>query len=298
MNDILYHIILLPLKAISLMPFRILYGLSDLVYLILRYIIHYRHSVIKGNLERSFPEKDAMEIRAITGRFYRHLADCIFETIKLLHISDKQLDGHIKVHGGETIERLASDGRPIIVFLGHYGNWEWVQEVTRHYEHPKTNTEIYRPIRNKAIDKLMLRIRSRFGTIAIPQHKAVRALLRMSQERRQFLVGFLADQRPNSKNLHNWTTFLNQETAYATGGEEIGRRVGSHFVYLNIEKPLRGHYVMTFQEMSPTTDTSTGNPYTLLFLHLLEKDIRKAPEYWLWSHNRWKFDREGNIIHK
>lgn len=297
MKKLQFYIIWAMLKSIAILPLCVLYRISDLLYYIIRYIVHYRYAVIKGNLERSFPEKDRREIQRIMNSYYRHLSDCIFETIKLFHISDTELERRINVAGGNLIESLAQDGNPIVVFLGHYGNWEWVQEVTRHYKRPAINAEIYRPTKNAIMNELMMRIRARFTTTPIPQKQAIRHLLQMNREGKQFLVGFISDQRPNSKNLYHWITFLNQDTAYATGGEEIGRHLNAHFVFLKVEKPRRGHYNMTFQEMT-ATDSTEKYPYTLLFLQLMEACIREKPEYWLWSHNRWEFDREGNTIHK
>jgi len=217
------------------------------------------------------------------------------ESVKLLHITDKELAYRIEVRGGDMIERISSDGRSVIVMLGHYGNWEWVQEVTRHYSHPAISAEIYRPQKSKSADMLMGKIRRRFGTMLIKQKNAVRTLLRMNNEGRQFLVGFIADQRPNSQNLYHWTHFLNQETAYAAGAEEIGMRIGAHFVYLDVEKTCRGHYVMTFREMRIGDNFKGEYPYTHLFMSMMEDTIRRKPEYWLWSHNRWKYKRDNEF---
>lgn len=146
------------------------------------------------------------------------------------------------------------------------------------------------------MDDLMLRIRSRFNTTLVTQQEAIRFLLRKYRSNEQFLVGFISDQRPNSQNLHNWTQFLHQDTAFAVGGEEIGKHVKAHYFFLHVEKPRRSHYVMTFQEVRPEDD-KTKFPYTLQYLRMMEANICKQPELWLWSHNRWKFDREGNAIH-
>ena len=136
------NVVLTLLRLIACMPFRLLYLISDAICFIIQRIVRYRWYVITGNLKRSFPEKNETEIKEITSRFYHHLCDCIVETIQLLHISDLRLEQHIRVLGGDLIENLAADDRPIIVFLGHYGNWEWVQEVTRHYRRPAINAEI------------------------------------------------------------------------------------------------------------------------------------------------------------
>lgn len=291
------NVLLALLRLVACLPLSALYVISDVVRFVLQYIVHYRKQVILGNLRRSFPTKEEKEIKHIARCFYQHLCDCIVETIKLLHITDKQLENHITVKNGEKIEELARDGRSIILFLGHYGNWEWVQEVTRHYKRPSVNAEIYRPIKNKVVDNIMLSIRSRLSQ-PIPQKHAVRKLLKMHSDGIQFLVGFVADQRPNSKNLHHWTTFLNQDTAFATGGEEIGCHIQAHFVYLDIEKPARGKYIMTFIPITLESDQKEKYHYTIKFLKMMEQTIQRKPEFWLWSHNRWEFDRSGHTIHK
>ena len=140
------------------------------------------------------------------------------------------------------------------------------------------------------MERVMLKIRSRFNTISIPQKRTVRTLLRMTREGRQWLIGFIADQRPNSGNPHHWTTFLGQDTAYVTGGEEIGRHTKAHFLYLDVEKTRRGHYRMTFHAIDPIQDGEPW-PYTRGFMHMLEQTIRREPAYWLWSHKRWKGGR-------
>lgn len=287
------------LSLMAYLPLGMLYILSDILRFLLQYIIRYRKRVIYGNLQRSFPEKTPAELRKIAHSFYHHLSDCIVECIKLLHLSDQELERRVTVNGGEIVEELASDGNPVILFVGHYGNWEWAQQVTRQYKIPPITVEIYRPIKNRALDEMMFRVRSKYGNLPVPQKLAVRKLLKMNKEGKQFLVALVADQRPNSKNLYHWTTFLHQDTAYAVGGEEIGRRIKAHYVFLYVEKKRRGYYKMEFQKMDirkmPADETY---PFTKRYLQLMEAMICKAPEYWLWSHNRWKYDREGNKIHK
>ena len=291
MKKIQLSIIMFLLHTAARLPFGALYGLSDAIRFVVEHIIKYRRKVIRLNLRNSFPDKSEAELRLIEKAYYKHMCDLIVESVKLLHISDRQLERHINVRNAELVERLAEDGSPIVVFLGHYCNWEWVQEVTRHYARPEVNAEIFRPLRGYVSNEMFRLIRSRFNTEQIPQQKAVRRLLQLKNEGKQFLVGFISDQRPNSTNLNHWTDFLNQETAYAAGGEEIGRHVGAKYIYLDIEKTKRGHYTMTFKDIKPV-DGNEKYPYTLAFMHMLEATIKRAPQYWLWSHNRWKFKRK------
>lgn len=278
------------LKLAAFMPLPLLYCLSDVMYWVIYYLAGYRKETVRKNLSESFPEKTLEELRKIERSFYRHLCDCIVESIKLLHISDSELKHRIKVENAELVERMSADNHPIILFIGHYGNWEWVQAVTQHYERPSINGEIYRPLHDEVMDRVMLKIRSRFGNLPIRQKQAFRTLLKMRQEGKQFLVGFIADQRPNSKNLNHWTTFLNHDTAYSVGGDEIGRRIGANYLYLEVTKEKRGHYRMCFKPIVPDCPEAPY-PYTLQFMKLLEDTINRKPEYWLWSHKRWRICR-------
>ncbi len=276
----------------ALLPLCILYLISDFIYVIAYYVVKYRRKAVIDNLKRSFPQKSAEEINAIERGFYRHLCDCIVETVKLLHISDKEIDRRFKVTNGSLIEEIAADGKPIILYLGHYSNWEWTSAITRHYAAPAMSGLIYRPLRDGAMDRIIRKVRSRFNPFAVPQKQAFRTLLKMKQEGKQYLVAFLADQRPNSLNLNHWTEFLNQDTAYSVGGDEIGSRIDANFVYMEMEKVKRGHYSVNFSRIEPNDNEEY--PYVREFMRKLEQTINKAPEYWLWSHKRWRFTREDN----
>lgn len=293
-HELVYRTLLCLLHLPALLPLQILYVVSDGIYLLVYHIFRYRVSTVRQNLKRSFPEKDTDELRNIERKFFHHLCDCIVETIKLLHISDEEINRRMEVTNGELIEQTAQDGRSFILFLGHYGNWEWAQAITLHYAHPTISGEIYRPLHNKVMDRIMQKVRSRFDTVCIPQQQAVRTLLRMNQNKEQFIIGFIADQRPNSSNLNHWTTFLHQDTAYSAGGESIGQRINAHYVYLHVEKQRRGYYRMSFQMIEPQI-FDVPYPYTLRFLHMLEETIQHSPEYWLWSHKRWRFPKQDNI---
>jgi KDO2-lipid IV(A) lauroyltransferase len=292
MKKYVAKLILFLLIILAHLNFGTLYFISDVLYVIVCYVLRYRDKIIMENLRNSFPDKENYYYKKIKKRFYHHLCDCIVETIKLLHISEDELKKRITVKGGGYIEATASDGHPIITYLGHYGNWEWAQETTKYYILPSISAEIYRKQHSPIATEIMNTIRQRFKTTLIPQDSAVRTLLRWSKAGKQFLVGFISDQRPNSTNLNHWATFLRQDTAVAVGGEEIGNRIHAHFVFLDIEKPQRGHYIMTFKPME-LTEKEKGQryPYTSLCLRMMEQTINRAPEYWLWSHNRWKFKR-------
>lgn len=287
MQHLLYYILLALLHLIGAMPFWVLYRLSDLAQWILYKQVKYRREVVRKNLRNSFPEKSPEELLAIEQEFYRHLCDVAVEAVKLLHISDRQLREHIEVVGAEKVEEFGRQGKNVVIFLSHYGNWEWVPEIVHRFSVPRIKAALYRPIRNKEMDRLVLRVRSRFNAHLLPDDSALRTLLRWNSQKEPFVVGFISDQRDFMGLDRHVTHFLNQETAFVTGGEDIGNHVGAAFLYLRIEKTRRGHYRLTFEPLEPATDAEKY-PYTISYLRHLEADIQSAPAYWLWSHNRWK----------
>ena len=276
--------------AIALLPFPFLYGLSDILYFIIAKCMKYRQGLIRTNLRNSFPEKDNNELLKIENDFYRQFCDNIVETAKLLHISDKQVDKRITVTGGEIVDRLTSEGHPVILYLGHYGNWEWVPAIVRHFSVPEICAQVYKPLHDKAFDRIMLKIRSRFNPVSIPQKKVFRTLIGWRNEGRRFITGFIADQRSNLSISHHRTVFLNQTTPFNPGGEEIGGRINAAYLYLDVEKPLRGHYHFTFKEITPSeADMDGDSPYTRKYMSMLEETIRRRPGLWLRSHRRWRY---------
>ncbi len=278
------------LLPLAYLPLSVLYILSDIIYLLCYYVIGYRRRVVRRNLQLVYPDMSPEERRKIERRFYKHFGDCVVETIKLLHISDEEIHRRVEICDAHLVEQVADAGRPVILYLGHYGNWEWVPQITQAYARPTVSGQIFRPLSSRVMDLLMLSIRSRFPSKNIPQYRAIRDLLKMRREHKTFLVGFIADQRPNSAVMKYWCTFLGQESAYNHGGEEIGNRVDAQYLYLDVEKLRRGHYRLTFKEIIPLDDGGEY-PYTRAFLKMLEQTIHRAPQYWLWSHNRWKFAR-------
>lgn len=278
--------------CLARLPLRCLYLFSNLGYYIVYYIVRYRRKNVRHNLELVFGTSDRKRIIRIEKKFYRHLCDCIVETVKLLHISDEEIDRRVDVTNGELIDGIIRSGHSVVLLLGHYGNWEWVQAIIHHFHEPLVGGQIYRPLRNKAMDLLMLRVRSRFGLECIPQKKAVRHLIGIERSGQKFVIGFISDQRPLGASLHYWTDFLGQDTPYSVGGETIGNHVGAAFVYIDVEKTSRGHYRLTFVPVVPDPSDDGPNPYTREFMKMLEKTIYREPAYWLWSHKRWKRHRD------
>lgn len=275
--------------ALALLPLNALYALGAAVRPLLANVLKYRRAVIRRNLERCFPEKSEDERLEIERDFYRQFTDNIAETIKLLHMSDRTVDRLVEVRGAELVNSLAAQGRSIVLYLGHYANWELVPAIVRSFTTPLICAQVYKPLHDVAFNSLMLRIRSRFNPVSVPQKKVVRQLLSWHNQGRPFICGFIADQRSNSQATRHQTIFLGQQTTFNPGGEEVGKHIGATYLYLDIEKPARHRYVLTFKPVEPV-NTDCDSPFTRRYLEMLEQTIRRRPGLWLWSHRRWLYD--------
>jgi len=277
----------------ALLPLRMLYVLSDILYFFVYKVASYRLKVVRNNLEASFPEKTAKERRNIERRFYHHFCDYFVETLKLLHISDKEMQKRMKFENVDQVKDLMKDGNSVLMYLGHYCNWEWVPSINLMFkEEGKILGEIYKPLRSKAMDDIFLKIRSRFGSLGIPKNDTLRVIVKLRKEKKQILIGFMADQTPSVRNIHYWTNFLNQDTPVFTGVERIAKQTGFAVVYLDMEKIKRGYYKSTVRLISEHSQSEPEFKITETYIQAMEKTILRDPAYWLWTHKRWKRTRE------
>ena len=275
----------------ALLPFRGLYILSDILYLLAYYVVRYRRKIVRKNLKNAFPEKSVKGIGKIERKFYRHLCDYFVETIKTLHISDKDVRKRMKFENPEIIDRLTSNGKSCIVALGHYGNWEWVTSVGLHLASDIVLGFVYKKLHSNAFNYLFLKTRSHFHAAPIEMQSVIRQMIRTQNQGKIMVIGFLNDQRPSPRQDKYWTTFMNQQTPVQTGMEKIARRLGNSIVYLDIEKVKRGHYTGKFFVITPDASEETENSIMERYMRKLEETTMREPAYYLWSHDRWKFKK-------
>lgn len=281
------------MRFIAGLPLGVLYLFSDLAYYVVYYIVRYRRRLVRENLTCSFPEKNNEEIVSIEKAFYRNLCDVFIEAFKCLNISDEEMSRRVEVVNYELPERIAAEGKNVFMLLGHCGCWEWCQEVCMRYKNPKKSAEIYKQIESPYFASLMHEIRSRWNTEQIEMTQTVRTLLRWNAAGEPFLCGFIMDQKPYVK-PKDCITFLNQQTWFAPGAEEITNKMNAELVFLKVEKIQRGYYRFTFTPIEPDPEEyNKPFPLTRKFWRLLEFSIRNQPELWLWSHNRW---RKYNLV--
>lgn len=283
----MYKFALTLLTLIAHLPLKLMYLVSDFAFVVLYYVVKYRRKVVAANLKLAFPDATEQQRKRWERQFYRHLCDVFVEAVKLLHISDKEVDKRIEIIGAELVDDNYRAGRSTVLLLGHYANWEWVTAIIAKFQTPVMSSEIYHPLSNKTMDRIMLKIRSRFKGENIPMARAVRRLLEIERTGNKFVCGFIADQRPRGKVLEHWTDFMGIDTPYIIGGETIGERVGAGYLYIDMEKISRGHYRITFKPIEVPEGDTGEFPVTRQYLRMLEGTIRRAPQYWLWSHRRW-----------
>ena len=296
---IFYALLFLHCFLLSLLPIRVLYLFSNLLFLITCYVLRYRRTIVRKNLREAFPEKGTDELQSIERNFYRFFCDYIVETLKLFSIRKKTISRRITFGGVDGLrEKLRAQN--VIVYMGHYCNWEWVSSLPLHLtdttennaptteENPVIAGQLYHALENKAFDDLFLRLRSRFGAINIEMMGALRQLVRFRMDNKRFIVAFISDQAPNWNHIHLWTNFLNHKSAVFTGAESIAKSTESAVYYLDLTRVRRGHYHGEFIRMTDTPKDFPDYQLTEQYTALLEQTIRRAPQFWLWSHNRWK----------
>lgn len=287
-----FSILEMLLKGVAHLPFWLLYRLSDITFCMIYFIGRYRRHTVDRNLAESFPDLSPQERARIRRRFYRNFADYIFETIKLLHVSDSQIRSRMTFSGVEIADRYLAQQRPVVAFFSHCGNWEWAPSVTLWSDFtPGKDAEfcqIYRPLRNRAMDSLMLKLRSRFGSVSLPKNLAFLDLMRYRKRGIPTITGFMSDQKPSHGDPGHITRFLNHPTAFITGTETVARRLDAAVIYWDMRKTGRGRYHI---DMKLITDTPTQLPQGTItdrYVSLLTQTIRRDPAIWLWSHKRWK----------
>jgi KDO2-lipid IV(A) lauroyltransferase len=287
-----YAVLYAWVKLHALLPLRLLYLLSDVLYVLTYKLIRYRLKVVRSNMKASFPEKTEAELRRLERAFYHHFTDYIVETIKLAHISLDEIQRRAYMSNPALIDGLIAEGHTcIFITLGHYGNWEWFTAGNGFFA-DACMYPIYRPLTNKAFDRLFIKLRARFGATGIRKKDTIRDLIRFKREKTHALVVFLADQTPSRPNLHYWTSFLGQESAILTGPERLACKLNLPVVYADIQQRKRGYYTVEFKLLTAHPQEMPEYSLTERYARLMEESILRNPAYWLWTHKRWKYKRE------
>ncbi|WP_298553400.1 lysophospholipid acyltransferase family protein [uncultured Algibacter sp.] len=283
----LVYILVYPLLwIISILPFRILYLLSDGFYGLLYYIIGYRKHVVLDNLKLALPDKSEKEILAIRKRFYHHLCDMMVEAIKSITISQTEMQKRYVFTNVEEIHKLEKEHRSIVLFMGHYASWEWIFILQTHIKHK--GYAVYKRLSNKYFDALVKRIRAKYNSYLITTRETFPTLINAKRNNELTLNGFVFDQSPKLKKAIYWQNFMGIEVPVHVGAEVLAKRLDMVTLFLKVKKVKRGYYEATFTDIISNSQDYTDFKLTDLYLKRVEEQIYEAPEYYFWTHKRWK----------
>jgi len=289
LRNIAYSPLWATLHLVALMPLRLLYGVSDVLYLIVYYVVRYRRRLVRANLQASFPDKTDEERLAIERRFYRNFTDVFVETIKLLHISDDEVRRRVVFEGTERVDRYVDKGKSVAIYAAHFCNWEWLSSITLWLKDSEgLCSQVYRPLRNQWFDEFYYRLRKRFHSESIAKKEVLRTLLRIRRSGRCFVTGFISDQKPSHNDGHHHVEFLHQQTPFITGTEMLLRKMGTAVMYFDIRRIRRGYYKVVLRPMFDDASKCAEYEITDAYACVLEQAIREQPDAWLWTHNRWR----------
>jgi KDO2-lipid IV(A) lauroyltransferase len=273
----------------SLLPFWFLYIVSDFLYVFIYYITGYRKAVVRENLKNAFPDKSEAERKKIEKLYFHYMCDLMVETLKMVSISEKQLLKRMRATNPEIVEHYFSQGRSIIAAAGHYCNWEMAAVGFGRLTAKKTLI-VYKPQSNKAFEDFLNRQRSRFGATMISMKQTLRTLIALKNELTMSVLA--SDQTPVRHEITYFTNFLNQPTAVFLGIEKIAKMVDSVVMFYRIDRIRRGYYTFTLVPLVEHPKETAPYEITNIHVQYLEKQIEEAPQYWLWSHRRWKYKPE------
>jgi Kdo2-lipid IVA lauroyltransferase/acyltransferase len=272
-----------------LLPFWKLYLLSDILSFFLFSVFKYRRKVVFENVSKSFPEKSDKEIYKIVKAFYRHISDITLESVKSMSISEKSLKKRYIIKNAELAREYFNSGKSLLCLTSHYGNWEYGILGTNNAI-PHQAIALYLPLTNDYSEQFGLKRRKRFGMnmVAVQDTKSI-----FEKEPEQpVAIIMAADQSPSNLERAIWTNFLHRDTPCLHGPEAYAKKTGLPVVYLRISKIKRGYYSLEFEKLIENPIEYAAGEITKQYFARLEKDIIEKPEYWLWSHRRWKYSRE------
>jgi len=285
--QLLAYIIVYPfLWLISLLPFRILYAISDFAFVFVYHVFGYRRKVVTSNMKLCFPEKTDQEIASIRKKFYHHFCDMLLESIKSITVSEKEIIKRYVFTNVDDIHQLEKENKSIVLMMGHYGSWEWIFILQKHVNY--IGYAVYKQLSNKYFDKLAKRIRARYNSYLITTKETFPTLLRAKRNNELTFNGFVFDQSPKLDKAMYWQDFMGVKVPVHVGAEILAKRLDMATLFLKVKKVKRGHYEATFIDIIRNPKDYDNYDITDMSLKRVEEQIHEAPEFYLWTHKRWK----------
>ena len=274
------------LWLISKLPFRVFYLVSDCVYALVYYVIGYRKKIVRHNIAIALPHLSKKERLEIEKKFYHHLCDMFLEMIKTMAISQKEMEKRFVFTNLELYQELEKKGKSIALICAHYASYEWA--ISMNYHITFEGFGIYKKLSNKYFDKLVKDIRSKFKATLINTRETIPTIEKNARTNHLGVYGFASDQSPQVGKANHWTEFMGIKVPIHTGAEMLAKRFDMNVIFLKNKKVKRGYYEATFELMFDNPKEVPDYQISDEFLRRVEKQIHEAPEFYLWTHKRWK----------
>lgn len=284
----MYKIVYYLLKLISFLPFWLLYLIGDFIYFIVYYVVKYRVAVVRDNIQRAFPQTSLTEKKNIEKNFFHHFSDMIIEMLKMMSMTDNEMLKRMQYINFENTLKHYEEGRSVILLTSHFGNWEWLSSYSLLLPNDKPVYQVYKKLSSDLSNKISYKSRKRFGAENVEMKELLKVVINLQNNSKLGMLGMISDQSPRrNPNLH-FVDFLHQPTAVITGSEQIAKKFNFPVYYVSVQRVRRGYYTATFEPITTTPTETTAFEISEKYMQLLEKDILKQPDQWLWSHKRWK----------
>ena len=277
------------LWIISILPFRIFYWLSDCIYVLVYYIVGYRKKTVRENLALALPHLSDKERLEIEKKSYQHLCDMFLEMVKTMTISSEEMNKRFKIANLEVIKEYEKKGKSIMLIASHYASWEWL--ITLNQKISFLGVAVYKKLANKHFDKLVRDIRSKYNTELVPTSKTIPLIANNQKNNIQCVYGLASDQSPKADRIFHWESFMGVEVPVHTGPEMLAKKYDMTVVFAKVKKVKRGYYELTIIPLSDNPKSIPDFGITHIYIKEVEKQILEAPEYYFWTHKRWKHRR-------
>ena len=277
------------LWIISILPFRIFYWLSDCIYVLVYDIVGYRKKTVRENLALALPHLSDKERLEIEKKSYHHLCDMFLEMVKTMTISSEEMNKRFKITNLEVIKEYEKKGKSIMLIASHYASWEWL--ITLNQKISFLGVAVYKKLANKHFDKLVRDIRSKYNTELVPTSKTIPLIANNQKNNIQCVYGLASDQSPKADRIFHWESFMGVEVPVHTGPEMLAKKYDMTVVFAKVKKVKRGYYELTIIPLSDNPKSIPDFGITHIYIKEVEKQILEAPEYYFWTHKRWKHRR-------
>lgn len=283
----LVYILAYPLLwLISILPFPVFYLFSDFVYFLVYRVIGYRKKVVRENLALTLPHLSDAERKVVEKKFYKHMCDMFLEMVKTMSMSPEEMERRFHVTNIDLVRDYAKKGKSVILVASHYASYEWLLTIN-----PKLGFQgvaVYKRLANPYFDKLVRKIRSKYNTEMIETRKAIPTMAKNQREGVLSMYGLASDQSPKMERIFHSMKFMGVEVPVHTGAETLAKKYDLAVIFVQVKKVKRGYYEATFISLADNPKEFENFKITEMYLKEVEKQILEAPEFYLWTHKRWK----------